>query len=221
MSVKKISNKKGVKVIDSRQVVLIRGPFVVPDTVYTTLPYVYTAQLNTGSQPYQDQIFRGNSIYDPDYSGAGGQPLGRDEWSNFYQNYRVHSSRISVSFASVSGGATQQDVAVVPNTDTSTYNTISRVFETPYETHGALTGVSAKGEITLRNRMTTARIFGVTDTAVEVDDQFRAAAGANPTNSWYWHVFTSDRGGSEANVYITVKINYFVEFYKRVNLAQS
>lgn len=38
--------------------------------------------------------FRANSIFDPNYSGVGHQPMGHDEWATFYNHYHVRSSRI-------------------------------------------------------------------------------------------------------------------------------
>jgi hypothetical protein len=213
--------KKKLMEVNSRQSIIIRGPHIVPDSVYTTLKYVYKANLNTTSQAWQDQIFRGNSIYDPDYTGAGGQPLGRDQWVTFYQNYRVHQSRIRVNFGAVSGGATQQDVAIIPNTSTSDFTSATRAMESPYSKWGTLTGIASLGTKTITNAMSTAKMYGVKQEAVEIDDQFRAAAGGNPTNSWYWHVFVYDRGSNEADAYVTVEIDYLVEFYKRVDLAAS
>lgn len=40
--------------------------------------------------------FSANSIYDPDVTGVGHQPMGRDQWEIFYNHYRVLSSRITI-----------------------------------------------------------------------------------------------------------------------------
>lgn len=44
-----------------------------------------------------NQAFRANGIFDPDYTGAGHQPLGHDQWNTFYNHYLVVGSKISVT----------------------------------------------------------------------------------------------------------------------------
>lgn len=44
-------------------------------------------------------VFRANSIFDPDASGVGHQPLGHDQWAQFYSTYCVVGSKIIVKFA--------------------------------------------------------------------------------------------------------------------------
>lgn len=43
--------------------------------------------------------FRANSIYDPNFTGVGHQPMGHDEWSSFYNHYQVKASRIKCQLA--------------------------------------------------------------------------------------------------------------------------
>ena len=43
-------------------------------------------------------IFRANSMYDPDYTGTGHQPLGFDEMSTIYNKHKVTRAKITVTF---------------------------------------------------------------------------------------------------------------------------
>lgn len=42
-------------------------------------------------------MFRLNSLYDPDYTGTGHQPLGFDQWASVYDKYYVRRARIKVT----------------------------------------------------------------------------------------------------------------------------
>lgn len=42
-------------------------------------------------------LFRANSIYDPDYTGAGHQPYGHDTYATIYNHYRVVKSTITAT----------------------------------------------------------------------------------------------------------------------------
>lgn len=57
----------------------------------TILPF----DLTTG---YAERTFRANGLYDPDYTGVGHQPFGRDKYTNEYRKYVVINSFISVTW---------------------------------------------------------------------------------------------------------------------------
>lgn len=42
------------------------------------------------------RLFRLNSLYDPDLSGLGTQPVGYDQWAAFYNKYRVVSTEVEI-----------------------------------------------------------------------------------------------------------------------------
>lgn len=52
------------------------------------------------------QQFKINSIYDPDLTGIGGQPLGRDTWSGIYNYYKVLETHIKYTVIEVTNNAT-------------------------------------------------------------------------------------------------------------------
>lgn len=61
------------------------------------LPYAHYQTLGYSSgvtAPYQFNI---NSIYDPDLTGGGFQPLGRDTWTSIYNYYKVLEAHVKVS----------------------------------------------------------------------------------------------------------------------------
>lgn len=57
-------------------------------------------------------VFRCNSLYDPDYTGVGHQPMGYDEMTTLYSRSTVISSKIQVTFISP-GSAVNSGTAVV------------------------------------------------------------------------------------------------------------
>jgi hypothetical protein len=68
---------------------------VVKMPYYFSTNYTQTSgTLGTGNQ------FKINSIYDPDLTGAGHQPLGRDTWAGIYDYYKVLETRVEVTMTS-------------------------------------------------------------------------------------------------------------------------
>lgn len=200
---------------------IVRNPSAFADRTLVKLSYNDLRQLFTASTATQDYIYRGNSVYDPDWSGIGNQPLGFDEWASVYSYYRVYASKLTVSFLSVGGGASNQICATCPNLTNSSFVSAVRIIETPYSKKRTLTSVSAKGDCFISNFQSTASIFGVDKQTVQSDDMYSAAVTNNPTNTWYWHVFAYDLGNGEANVYVVVNITYYCEFYRRKQLDIS
>lgn len=77
------------------------GPF--PAVYITKMRYVDTITMDPTSAEsggYVYHQFRANSIYDPDLTGVGHQPRGRDEMSALYLKYCVIGSKITVKFLS-------------------------------------------------------------------------------------------------------------------------
>ncbi len=64
----------------------------------TTLRYVDSVKLTNTTGALAEYDFRANSIYDPDYSGVGHQPLGRDQFANIYNYYVVLRSRCKFTY---------------------------------------------------------------------------------------------------------------------------
>lgn len=198
-----------------------RASTVIPDRMFLKLKYNDIQSLNTFSQAYQDYIYRGNSVYDPNYTGTGNQPQGFDEWSAFYGQYRVYGSKMTCTFIDSSGTNYAQSVAIIPNLSTTAFTDPIRVIETPYSSSSTITLNSGLGKRTLSSYMSTAKMWGIDKQTVSSGDLYRATTGNNPTNNWYWHVFAYDMGASEASVYIQVKITYYLEMFDRVQLNTS
>lgn len=195
----------------------VRG--VLPDKMQVRLTYTQQGQLTSGVVTYTSIIVRGNSIFDPDFTGVGGQPFGRDEWSGFYDNYRVFASKIRVFFDSEDAGDGLIGV-VVPSTSSTGFSSTNLAMQTPYSRFkhmGVSTGTNAK---TVSNYMESSKIFGIK--AINYDTSFAAAFGANPAQEWFWHVGvgSADSVGTPTSNY-TLKIVYYVELYGRKQLALS
>lgn len=69
---------------------------VFGDSLVRTLRYVTEFTMNAGISSQALYTFKANSIFDPDHTGSGHQPMGADELSIFFEKYVVLSSRIVV-----------------------------------------------------------------------------------------------------------------------------
>lgn len=117
------------------------------------------------------------------------------------------------------------DCAIVPSRQTSviTADISSPVEEMPYVKYKTLSAYTAGApRNSVRNYMSTAKIFGVNPVAVKSEDNYGAAFTANPVDAWYWIVITqpSDEATAMTST-LLVEIVYYVELLSRKNLVQS
>lgn len=74
-----------------------KGP--VPQSKIVNLRYFDQISLTPGGAgTIKEHVFRMASIFDPDRTGVGHQPLGHDQWANFYEHYEVVESVMTVWF---------------------------------------------------------------------------------------------------------------------------
>ena len=79
-------------------------------------------------------VFRGNSLYDPDYTGTGHQPRYYDQLTPIYGRYKVLSSAITVEM--INGAANSGAIfAITPNTEIITFTSWQQASELPRSKH--------------------------------------------------------------------------------------
>lgn len=192
----------------------------IPDRMIVKLVYegVYAA---TGPFIY---AFRANSIYDPDYTGTGGQPLGRDQWATLYSKYRVFASKIEVKACNIdSTNATI--MAIIPdNSLTLTYTTLA-VSEYPRSRTFVMAPCNGgRSAIIGRHKCKINHIAGLTSTQFKGDPDWASVMGSNPINTVYWNIVFQNL---ESNTTATgkqqmrAKVTYYVELFDRVELTAS
>ncbi len=61
------------------------------------MTYADTITIDAGAAAISNHVYRAVSIFDPDQTGGGHQPLLHDEYQNYYANYRVLRCKIKVT----------------------------------------------------------------------------------------------------------------------------
>jgi len=70
------------------------------------LPYTHYITLAAAVGVTAPQQYKINSIYDPDLSGAGNQPLGRDLWAGVYNYYKVLETYVTMEVLELTDDST-------------------------------------------------------------------------------------------------------------------
>lgn len=208
---------------NSASKVVIRQPSGAPDDLFVKLRYNEVFQLSSTSGSNGEYLFRGNSLFDPDLTGTGTQPLFFDQWSTIYATYTVMGSSIMAKFmpdGNLTGAGFRCAIAPLLGITTLGATKFDVASQTPSSRVGLL--YNSPAPLTLRQYCSTARIFGITQAAVLTDTTLSAANSANPANQWTWHVcIQSSDLSSTVTGTVDVDIMYYVRFSQRNVVTSS
>lgn len=175
---------------------------------------------------YQNrQVWRGNSIFDPDSTGVGVQPYYHDIMEDIYQVYRVFASKITIYPRITTTEANSEETkiylfpyrstAAPPNNDPSDLTRIAGV-KVMSTNKAKLHSQPRTPKLTAY--MTTRRMIDVSMS----DDSTKAVFGANPSAQWYWQLITDTSDWTaETDIYFDVKIKYYCRFQSLQSVNES
>lgn len=194
---------------------------VVPDKHVVKMRYVHQFNLDPPTGVNGVQVFRANSIFDPDYSGIGHQPLGHDQWAVFYDHYNVLSSKINCKFVST-GSLPLTDACLVGILLKDNVTVITNPEAIMEQTNSGYKVLSTQLNTSVSKSFNPKRFFGVKD----VNDNrglIGASMGQNPAEDALFHVYQSPLSTSDdpRPIRCIATIEYIVQFTERKSLAQS
>lgn len=195
---------------------------ITADATYIKLRWSTQTKVTGGTTVDSVYTFRGNSVYDPDYSlGAGSKsPLGFAEYMAFYNYATVMGSKIRVKMFNETDVACI--AAVYPNLTTTGDSNQDNLREIPYAKCNfmGLGGKAGNQAVWLKNYMSTTRMFQISPQEVKDNELYHHSSSGNPTNVWYWHVHVQPAAVTTSIVtYMEVTIDYYVQFKRRVPLV--
>jgi len=206
----------------------IRQPTLLPDRLYVKLRYRESLSWSQTSGSLGDNVYRANSIFDPDLTGSGGQAMGLDQWQAFYSYYTVLGCGIEVTSMMNGGPGSTQRHGVTPTITSTAFATgdAERAEELPYTkavTPHAVGGTAAAavGNSVIKAYMSTAKINGAVRDAIQIEDGYTALYNQNPTFPWFWHVWNYVPGGETQSLYQNVVLTFYVVFSGRTTMVVS
>jgi hypothetical protein len=220
----------------SRKVPFVLYNNLLQQSVMTRLTYCDTKTLDPGAT-YAYHTWRAHSIYDPDYSAVGHQPLYHDQWQALYENYRVLKAVLHVDFISAATAADQAGAyqTYVAGSDTYPFPTtqqgprhriccveMSKDLTPQFAT---ATDVNVLREGNGKDRLVKWRNLTQDKSSVSISmdanlremlaDQFydsRHSFGTNPSQNAFMHIVVmSADGGAAYSVRCNIRIDYYVE----------
>jgi hypothetical protein len=199
-------------------------------TVRLTYADTYRHDINYGNSGRQ--VFRTNSIFDPDYTGSGHQPLFRDLWASQYDYYTVLSCDYELQFynggvASITytavGNASQRPGSVLvhtlPTTNVDDYVTNAAVYPIAEMKNVTTKFLMPEDVITITGTLTPGDFM--VDAKDADSDNTWVANGSNPNVPRYLgYVLTSANNAAFVGqnntpfslIQVFAKLHYTVQF---------
>ena len=200
---------------------------LIPDRTYVTLKY--NEDLSIVVPPggiMANYLFRCNSIFDPNYTGTGHQPLGHDQYANFYKKYVVMGATITATFKAL-------DNSELTNPDGSNYTVGITTIQAPagvivvpsdFQENNRTTysNVCAQSPYTMVSKnFNSSEFFGLTK--ILDNEKYGADFGANPEQVAYWQlgIYQPSAPTTSGRMYVNVAIKYTLALRERVNVGGS
>lgn len=188
-----------------------------PRERWATLRYQsFPGNVATDVNGFATMSFRLNSVHDPDFSGAGHQPMGFDEYSAIYQQYTVTTCKAIVGSSCNSPMQIIMSPAVPATAATSG--------TTEMERSGAVTTLinpttGNTGQICATYDV--ARVFGMTREKLMNANAFSGTPAASPSSSCYLNISCAALVPAVVAWYPSITLEYRVKFWDPKLLAQS
>lgn len=190
------------------------------DSVNVKLNYVQNIIINPGVA-IGSYVFRGNSLYDPDYTGGGHQPMYFDEYSAIYNKYRVLGCSIRIDANNASTASALYFICF-PATDIGVITSISQALEQGRAKSPKIIPLGQTySSSRLKQYVSTRKVLGQSKVQV-MDDDNAAITTANPFQIWYWNLFWESTD-SISNIlsHCIVKLTYYCQFFDKKVASQS
>lgn len=187
----------------------------VPDRLFCDLAYDFSNYALISASTTGSLLVGGNTLFDPDKTGTGHQPLYYDQLTSLYARYRVHSSTITVELLN----ATISSHLVFTPTTNGTYPaTVNDALESTYTCSMPISS-SVFRNIKSRH-ISTKKIWGTK--SIDQDDLYQALYTADPVRLWFWKIQAVVFDGvSSGSLRVNVRVVYHCELFDRQPVTQS
>lgn len=196
----------------------------VPARLRTQMQYAVYSALGGGSLAglAQAHVYRGNSIYDPQFALGGRTVVGHANMANLYGNYIVTGVKVEVTFTSPSEDNTWVGVRMrVNNNHQAAGNSMQDIAEKPLTVFKAMntqSGQSAKIECKFKPW----ELMAVSKQSYMDDINYSSVISSNPPiDNCKFDVFSINPSLNGASVGYILRVWYDVTLFNRIGQTSS
>ncbi len=164
--------------------------------------------------------YRGNSMFDPQFTVGGHQPHGFDQWSTMYDKYLVYGLGCSIVFTAI---ALSQATCYTQWSDVSTLTAnINNLKERSFVKRAFTSSANGGNSISrIKDYMSIKKVLGLT-TLNESNRDYTALISADPVDQCFLNIFIHSTDlSTTSEVAVSVDLTYYAVMYDRKQLGQS
>lgn len=207
---------------DNYRLVTMYAPSGCPTQNIVKMRYVENISISSPLGVMGLFVFRANSIFDPNLTGTGHQPMGHDQMAALYQRYSVLGSKLHATIYLNTNGATNENTSTAVGVHLSKESgTIYTVYRNYIEANKGSWALLTKNRDVkeLTSTFSAKKYFDVQD--VKDNGTQHAGVGANPVREAFYKIFAQTVTSDNSTVYATVVIDYIVQFSDPQSLGES
>lgn len=218
-----LSNSRSILAKDrpQRQV----GPLPFAREYYVRLPYADSFQQSAATS-YANQFgvttWNLASLYDPDVSGIGHQPMMYDQLTGIYRKYWVYGCKVQIEYSDPSADHLFLSYCVrTRNLAGVNGKTISQATEQRNCKVFPMVNTGSQKK-TVSFYVDLAKAHGIPKIVFKTDEeQYAAAYNASPAGFCYLEIGTASTNNSAVSVNIRLRLTYFARMYDYLTQSQS
>lgn len=201
-----------------------KNPF--PEKYYCKLYYDEQITFTTGTAGVfgTENTFLMNSLYDPNYTGVGHQPLGYDQLTGIYKRYKVNFVDVKLTFTDPSADGVIVAAQLQSNANALgvTGNSPQVIAERPMAIVKYVNNTGRQVSV-IRIKQPVYRCLGLSKLEFAANPTvYGSTYDANPSNLSYLRISAASvQGTAGVTVQCMVQIIYYAELYDRMFQAPS
>lgn len=205
----------------SRKLVSMTVPSGMPVQRRACLRYHEALQVTSTSGILGYHVFRANSLFDPDLTGVGHQPMGYDQWASLFNHYIVLGAKLTCMWGetTTASGSNMVVGTYLAAGAASVYSDYNSFIESRKGTHNIM--VFPRKPTYTSSKFSCRKFFNVIDPRDNLQ-RLGAAIDADPNEGAFFHVYAQSLDKSSTNTVIaSIMIEYLVEFSEPRDLNES
>ena len=214
---KKRGNRTGTRNNKNNVSLITKMPSTgMPSSVLMKMKYTDIFNPSTTTTPHTN-VWRLNSLYDPDLTGAGHQYHYFDQMAVLYNRYRVYGINVKISCV---GGNNSFLLGMKPQPDTTVITAINQPTERPEAVYRLMSG-AARSQV-FSKYFPINQLLGISKQSLMDEDNYAANPTTNPSSNYYLQVFGQNPDGSTlGSCNYIIELTAYVKWDQRIRQTQS
>lgn len=189
------------------------------------LRYVARITLNASASAIATHFFSCNSLFDPDRTGTGHQPMGYDEWATYYSHYTVIGSKCTAEFTPDNNGTAATSIVMLrKQLVNSSSSTIEDLMENGMVEYRLVNNIvnGGKAREKLMETFSPKQFFGL-DNIKDNRTIVGAQTNVNPADEAFFQIVVGSIDGTDdpPDINCIVTLEYICMFSEPNSLSQS